>query len=53
MSDISGSIFLRPFFVKPQKLYGVTITGHTSYQISARYKIIAVLTQSPELGKNK
>ena len=51
--DISGSIFLQPFFVNPQKLYRVTITGHTPYQISAMYEIIAVLTQSPELGKNK
>lgn len=51
--DISGSIFLHPFFVNPQKLYRVTIAGHTPYQISAMYRTIAALTQGPELGKNK
>lgn len=51
--DISGSIFLHPFFVNPQKLYRVTIAGHTPYKISAMYKAIAILTQSPELGQNK
>lgn len=44
----------QPFFVNPQKLYRVTITGHTPYQISAMYEItIAALTQSSGLGKNK
>lgn len=51
--DISGSIFLHHFFVNPQKLYRVTVAEHTPYQVSAMYKAIAVLMQSPELGKNK
>lgn len=52
--DVSGSMFLRPFFVNPQKLYKVTITGHTPYQVSAMYKIIIVmLTQRPGLGEIK
>lgn len=46
--DISGSIFLHPFFVNPQKLYRVTIAGHTPYQISAMYRAIAALMQGPE-----